>query len=100
MGNALFAAALGLMYPKKKTDLGKHCFGYASLLADEYYECPAKTPDKLGLLKAPAIGWFDPSKVLRVQLQDDWNFVKKDYESHVDLASFKEILLSRHALKL
>jgi hypothetical protein len=97
--NDLFDAAIGLMYPKKKDDLGKHCFGYASLLDAEYYG-PGNPPDRLGLLTVPAIGWFDPLKVLRVQLQDDWNQVKKDSESRVGFASFKETLLRRHVVRL
>jgi len=98
--DVLFVAATGLMYPKEKKDLGKHCFGYASLLTNEYYESPAGIPDSLGLLKAPAVGWFDPLKVIRVQLGDDWAKVKKDGEEHVDLAHFKKAFMRRHELKL
>jgi hypothetical protein len=97
--NALFVAATGLMLPKKKDDLGKHCFGYSSLISDEYYESSEK-PDKLGLLSAPAIGWFDPLKVMRLQLKDDWSKVQKDEQQHVNVDSFKQVLRGRHLSKL
>jgi hypothetical protein len=98
--NALFVAATGLMYPKEKKDLGKHCFGYASLVQDEFYAKPSTPPDKLGLLSAPAIGWFDPLKVVRVQLQDDWTRAPKSSSGHVDLQSFKQQISKRHGMKL
>lgn len=96
----LFTAATGLMLPKKKDDLGKHCYGYSSLISDEYYESPDPIPDKLGLLSTPAIGWFDPLKVIRIQLQDDWSAVSKDDDNHVDRARFKESVMRRHEVKL
>merc|ERR1711957_539654 len=34
---ALWDMATGLMLPKQKNDLGKHCFGYATLVHEEYY---------------------------------------------------------------
>jgi len=98
--DALFTAATGLMYPKKKNDLGKHCYGYSSLISDEYYEDDAAPPDSLGLLKAPAIGWFDPLKVIRTHLRDDWELVQKDTDQRVDLASYKKALLHRHGKNL
>jgi len=93
--NALFNAALGLMLPKKKLDLGPHCFAYATLLAREFEE---GCRDKLGLQRAPNIAWFDPITV-RAQLKEDWIKAKGD-NKNVNLQTFKEVLKQRHDGKL
>eukprot|EP00966_Prymnesium_polylepis_P237335 5489222-Prymnesium_polylepis.2 len=61
--NKCFDAATGLMLPAEKADLGRHCFSYAALFADEFYfaaaqnaadaGCGCNTPvaDTLGLTK-------------------------------------------------
>ena len=57
-----FAAGIGLMLPKEKTSLGRHCFGYAAIMAGEFYfseardaeegcGCNADVKDVLGLKK-------------------------------------------------
>jgi len=94
--NAMFDTATALMLPKKKDDLGKHCFGYATLMIDEYYAGQPGPKDGLGLTKTPAIAWFDPLKVLRVQLQDDWQSAQKDASGHVLIPAFKMVFLARH----
>merc|ERR1712023_134450 len=47
--NNLFDTGVALMGPSRRTDLGKHCFGYASLLAGEFYA--DKPQDRLGLAR-------------------------------------------------
>merc|ERR1712070_127504 len=97
----MFKAATGLMLPKDKKDLGKHCFGYSSILVNEYYEGSSEddAPDLLGLLQAPVMDWIDPLKSLRHQLSQDWSKAK-NHEGHCDLDSFRNILRERHARKL
>eukprot|EP00927_Polykrikos_kofoidii_P025355 TRINITY_DN22795_c0_g1_i1.p1 TRINITY_DN22795_c0_g1~~TRINITY_DN22795_c0_g1_i1.p1 ORF type:complete len:876 (-),score=131.52 TRINITY_DN22795_c0_g1_i1:269-2557(-) len=97
--DSMFNAALGLMLPKDKNDLGKHCFGYAGLLVDEYHEGRDRAPDHLGLLKAPVFTWFDPIQYLRQELREDWSKVAKDHEKCVSSVSFRAVLLQRHEPK-
>lgn len=98
----LFAAACALMFPKDKKDLGRHCHGYATLLHDEFHmnRDDKEAPDRLGLMKMPAISWFDPLLVFRNTLEDDWSQVEKDDKGYVLLDHFREVLLARHEPKL
>jgi len=94
--NVLFDSATGLMLPAKKVDLGKHCFGYASILADEFYwNQPA---DRLSL-KAdmkPA----DRLAEVRKDLDVDWNIVPKDAEGRVTKAAFVEYYMKKHRAQM
>lgn len=59
--HTLFDAAAALMLPKEKTDLGKHCFGYATLLAGEFY---CENPKDSLRLVAPGLTRPPPSSLL------------------------------------
>merc|ERR1712110_808598 len=83
---------------KHKDDLGKHCFGYSTLVANEYC-CGMKPMDGLGLLIEPAIGFFDPLARLRVELNDDWATASKESHGSAGLDSFTKVLLKRHEPK-
>eukprot|EP00931_Biecheleriopsis_adriatica_P034578 TRINITY_DN19953_c0_g1_i1.p1 TRINITY_DN19953_c0_g1~~TRINITY_DN19953_c0_g1_i1.p1 ORF type:complete len:857 (-),score=153.45 TRINITY_DN19953_c0_g1_i1:262-2832(-) len=96
----LFTAACALMYPKDATDLGKHCFGYATLIHDEFHEGNDAVPDKLGLMSTPAISWFDPLQTLRDNIEADWSQAEKDAKGYVQLGDFQAVLLARHEAKL
>ncbi|CAE8607803.1 unnamed protein product [Polarella glacialis] len=96
--NALFDAATALMYPKEKSDLGKHCFGYATLVHDEF-DPEGGQADGLGLMASPAITWFDPLKVLRAETESDWARAEKDAKGYVRQEMFEEVLVRRHTAK-
>merc|ERR1712032_1758550 len=74
---------------------GKHCFGYASLVADEYRD----NKDKLGLLSPPAIGWFDPMHSLRNDLRTDMTRIDVDNDDKIGRDSFRSVLIRRHEPK-
>lgn len=94
--NILFDTGTALMGPSRRTDLGKHGFGYASLLASEFYA--DKPQDRLGLAR-----WERPDDdlfLLRAELDQDWDRVKKDDSGLVTKAAFKEYFLEKYAGKL
>jgi hypothetical protein len=80
--SAVFDTATAMMLPDVKTDLGKHCFGYAHVLAGEFYDGPAggeATPKDLLNLKDGAPRPKDGLTLrrLRKELDSDWGRVDK-----------------------
>jgi hypothetical protein len=75
--NYLFDTATALMLPSQKTDLGKHCFGYATLLAMEFYM--GGTPADSLALKADSKP-SDRLATVRDELDADWASVPKDVD--------------------
>merc|ERR1711924_295998 len=73
--NYIFTTALSLMLPNQKTDLGKHCFGYATILANEFY-FDGQPADGLSL-KADSKPQ-DRLAVVRQEMDMDWAAVEKD----------------------
>jgi len=94
--NALFDTGTALMLPSQKTDLGKHCFGYAALLANEFYF--AEPMDYLCLAEEPKSP--DNLVAVRTDLNADWAQVTKDAEGRVSLESFKTHYLQKFADRL
>jgi hypothetical protein len=94
--NILFDTGSALMGPSKRTDLGKHCFCYASILVTEFY---ADDPqDRLGLAK-----WERPDDelfLLRSELDQDWERIRKDKNGHVTRDTFKEYFVEKYVEKL
>jgi len=94
--NILFDTGAALMGPSKRTDLGKHCFGYASILVSEFYG--DKPEDRLGLAR-----WERPDDelfFLRAELDQDWDRIGKDEHGAVTREAFKEYFLDKYAEKL
>eukprot|EP00931_Biecheleriopsis_adriatica_P047930 TRINITY_DN27667_c0_g1_i1.p1 TRINITY_DN27667_c0_g1~~TRINITY_DN27667_c0_g1_i1.p1 ORF type:complete len:242 (-),score=60.07 TRINITY_DN27667_c0_g1_i1:12-737(-) len=97
---AVFEASTALMLPAVKADLGKHCFGYGCLLADEFYfDSKAGPADKLKLVtqELPCDSLLLP---LRQELDGDWAAVKKDSDGRVTGSTFREHCLSKYAKQL
>jgi hypothetical protein len=95
--NYLFDTATALMLPSQKTDLGKHCFGYATLLAMEFYM--GGTPADSLALKADSKP-SDRLATVRDELDADWASVPKDVEGRVTYDAFVRYFLSKHASQL
>lgn len=94
--NELFTTATALMLPSKKNDLGKHCFGYAMMLAGEFYF--DKPLDRLSLTKSGAL---DGLQSVRSELDADWASVPKDEVSgRVSLDGFKYYMIMKHGARL
>lgn len=93
---ALFSASVGLMLPNKKTDLGKHCFGYATLLNDEYKpgSCPS---DGLGLLGDRPLP--DALRTVREELRADFAAATSGCD-RVTKEAFVTVLFAKHKAKL
>jgi hypothetical protein len=93
----LFDTATSLMLPKPKNDLGKHCFGYAALLAGEFYfsNMPA---DRLGLKSSERPN--DSVAHARADLDKDWDMVVKDESGRVALSQFRDHFKKKHEGKL
>jgi hypothetical protein len=91
--NALFDTATAMMLPAEKTDLGKHCFGYAALLAHEFY-AQGKPEDMLALTSStkPA----DRLAAIRQDLDADWAAVEKDEEGRVAVDVFVSYFLGKY----
>lgn len=94
--NILFDTGAAMMGPSRRTDLGKHCFGYASLLASEFYG--EKPLDCLGLAKSERPD--DELFLLRAELDQDWERVRKDEIGLVTRAAFKDYFLEKYIEKL
>merc|ERR1712032_598105 len=91
--NKLFDTATALMLPSRKDDLGKHCFGYAYLLATEFY---ADSPqDQLQLVSSNKPN--DELASVRDELDADWAAVQKDGDGRVTLDAFKSYFLKKNA---
>lgn len=90
---SMFETGVAMMLPNKKHDLGKHGFGYASLLCAEFYgDNPA---DRLQL--AGPGRPKDAFKGLRAELDKDWARVEKDSDDRVTLDAFTEYFLKKYA---
>lgn len=79
----VFETSTALMLPAVKSDLGKHCFGYGCLMADEFYfDTKQPAADKLMLVTED---WpYDPLAVaLRRELDEDWETIPKDGDGRV-----------------
>jgi len=90
--NHLFDSAVQLMLPKEKTDLGKHCFGYAAIFAEEFYF--GKPRDILGLNTEPRP--LDGLAGVRAGLDADWAAVSKDEAGRVTFEAFKALMCDKH----
>lgn len=85
--NAVFSTAVAMMLPARKDDIGKHCFSYAVILANEFYPEDGTAPDLLGLTKGP-ITDSETRERVRLDLNEDWDAVEKDSEKRVSLDAF------------
>merc|ERR1719456_863366 len=96
--NILFDTGAAMMGPSRRTDLGKHCFGYASILATEFYGDADQPQDILGLarLERPDDELF----LLRAEIDQDWDRVRKDAEGLVSRSAFKDYFLDKYAKEL
>jgi len=94
--NTLFDTATALMLPAEKTDLGKHCFGYASLLANEFY---FDQPADMLSLKAESKP-KDKLEGVRANMDADWAAVDKDAEGRVSIDAFVNHFLNKHAAQV
>jgi len=94
---SLHDTGLALMLPNKKTDLGKHCFGYSVLLAQEFY-LEGKGPDCLALQGDPAKDVSMAS--VQQELTNAWETVKKDDNGRVTKDAFCEYHLDKYADRL
>lgn len=94
--NILFDTGAAMMGPSRRTDLGKHCFGYASFLASEFYA--DKPLDCLGLARFERPD--DELFLLRAELDQDWERIRKDENGLVTRASFKEFFVEKYGEKL
>eukprot|EP00747_Dinoflagellata_sp_TGD_P212313 gnl/TRDRNA2_/TRDRNA2_85428_c0_seq1.p1 gnl/TRDRNA2_/TRDRNA2_85428_c0~~gnl/TRDRNA2_/TRDRNA2_85428_c0_seq1.p1 ORF type:complete len:227 (+),score=52.30 gnl/TRDRNA2_/TRDRNA2_85428_c0_seq1:54-734(+) len=92
----LFATATAMMLPNAKKDVGKHCFGYASLLSSEFYA--DKPQDRMGLAASERPN--DHLAGLRQELDADWAAVAKDGDGRVTLEAFKAHFVAKHTAKL
>lgn len=86
---SVFDGAVAMMLPTVKTDLGKHCFTYASILAEEFYAADGSAPDKLGLVAGA-----------NAELDADWAAVSKNSEGRVALESFKQFYTNKYSFDL
>lgn len=86
---SVFDSAIAMMLPAVKTDLGKHCFTYASILAEEFYAADGSAPDKLGLVGGA-----------NAELDADWTAVSKNSEGRVALESFKQFYTTKYSLQV
>jgi len=95
--NAIFDAATAMMLPQVKTDLGKHCFSYATVLAGEFYSDSGKAADKLGLVSGtPEAGCGSfPMKTVKNSLDADFAAVAKDGEGQVTLQAFEAYYIKK-----
>jgi len=90
--NALFDAGTSMMLPAQKEDLGKHCFGYASLLVGEFYG--PLPQDRLCLNQA-----YKPDDIyaeVRIMLDEDWAAVEKDADGRVTIDAFINIFFAKY----
>mmetsp|Transcript_113945 Transcript_113945/g.207283 ORF Transcript_113945/g.207283 Transcript_113945/m.207283 type:complete len:229 (-) Transcript_113945:43-729(-) len=94
--NALFDTGTALMLPAQKTDLGKHCFGYMTLLAPEFYG--DKPQDNLAL--AASVKPLDDFSEVRDDLDNDWEKVPKDSSGRVTEDAFVNYFVTKHSAKL
>jgi hypothetical protein len=95
--NEVCTTAVHLMLPASKTDLGKHCFGYACLLANEFY-FEGGPADTLSLTSASKPE--DRLAGMRQQMDSDWAAVAKDEKGRVTFPAFEEYFLNKHAGQL
>lgn len=94
--NSLFDTGTALMLPAQKTDLGKHCFGYATLLVPEFYGEEPK--DGLGL--ATSDKPTDSFATLRAELDADWEKVEKNSDGRVTKDVFTNYFMEKNKDKL
>lgn len=95
----LFNTALSLMLPSEKYDLGKHCFGYASILANEFYFTD-KPLDGLRLCSRESSGAEDRLAYACQEIDADWAAVEKDWQGRVSLDAFVNYFLAKHGDKM
>lgn len=97
--NTLFDTGTSLMLPAQKTDLGRHCFGYVTILANEFY---FEEPADLLALKFLKVDQAMPDQLgpLRQEMDADWSRVEKDGESRVTLEAFVTYFLNKFGPEL
>ncbi|CAE8587808.1 unnamed protein product, partial [Polarella glacialis] len=94
---ALFGASTALMLPAVKADVGKHCFGYGCLLADEFYFDPDAGPaDRLGLVEPKHLDVDTTLLAVRDKMNAAWTKVEKNKEQRVTINAFTEFCLKAH----
>ncbi len=98
---ALFDTATCLVLPAKQTELGRHCFGYAALLAGEFHFNNNNSPaDRLCLLSS-AERPDDRVASARADVDLDWGAVSKDKnEQRVSLSQFCTYFLKKYESRL
>lgn len=98
--NALFDTGTALMLPAQKTDLGKHCFGYMTLLApefygDKFYGDKPKDSLSLAVKKKPDDEFSD----VRADFDADWERVPKDATGRVTEDAFVNYFTAKYEMK-
>jgi len=91
--NSLFDNATAMMLPAQKTDLGKHCFGYAVLMASEFYW--GQPADRLCLTGSERPQ--DQYAQIRSELDLDWSSVAKDSEGRVPFEAFRDYFVAKYS---
>merc|ERR1719277_2349183 len=84
------------MFPSQKNDLGKHCFGYATLLVPEFYCEKPKDSLKLAGEDRPADGLAG----IRAGLDEDWTQVRKTPDGRVSMDAFIDHFMEKYKDKL
>jgi len=84
--NSLFDTGTALMLPAQKSDLGKHCFGYATLMVPEFYG--EKPNDALSLAAPASTRPDDGIADVRIALDEDWANVEKNEDGRVTSEAF------------
>lgn len=94
--NALFDVGTAFMFPERRDDVGQHAFGYAYLMAVEFYD--DQPTDYLGLAREERAE--DEYATLRADLDQDWDNVQRDQEGRVTNDVFVDYYLNKHSDKL
>lgn len=92
--HGLFDAGLAMMLPSQKQDLGKHCFGYTLLLAQEFYGDPGPA-DLLGFDADADDETNKRLEDVRAGGSSDWKAVKKDNNGRVTYQAFQDYFLNK-----
>jgi len=79
-------------------DLGKHCFSYAYLMANEFYD--DKPRDNLGLTLKATERPQDQTEAIRKECDQAWETVQKDGDGRVTWEAFKVFFINKYGENL